>query len=174
MQPNGDSSAPQGMLTKLGTLFIRLSRTCIKTEEEIPLLDKVKTEPEADVKKEDAEADELKEETAELTLGSNRHNISMEMDNDNDSELEIEYMIIAEKCVTTIPSTSNNFTEQRPAHSKSTKRRKKSRTSIGHTSSSTSPSKSVLLDSPPVIKRRRHVDRIPKPKRKQNKVPGFH
>ncbi|CBQ71808.1 hypothetical protein sr12664 [Sporisorium reilianum SRZ2] len=168
MPSTGDDPAPRGVLTKLGFLFTKLSRTCIKIEDQDPLLDKVKSEPEAHVKLEAPEADELKEEIAQVDLTAD----------DEDSEMEVEYMIIAEKCITVGTPTSSVNTNRTDRHTarpntKTAMRQhwKKSRTSRD-TSSPTLPS--VLLNSPPVIKRRRQINRVAKPKRKQRAVPGFH
>ncbi|KAJ9478317.1 putative enoyl-CoA hydratase/isomerase [Pseudozyma hubeiensis] len=78
---------------------------------------------------------------------------------DEDDEMEVEYMIVAEKCI--FAATSDGCTRDTLLEQQ---RRNKRR--VGEVSSR-------FLTAPPVIKRRRQVTRLYRPRRKLKSVPGF-
>lgn len=143
--PAESAPTPVGMLKKIGELFGMLVGGTVTVEEENTQLD---------VKLELDDAHFQHTEASSRTSASLNHGYT-----DEDDEMEVEYMIVADKCIAAAPSvegTRDRLLEQQ--------RRNKRR--VGEVSSR-------FLTAPPVIKRRRQVTRLYKPRRKLKGVPGF-
>ncbi|GAC96385.1 potential enoyl-CoA hydratase/isomerase [Pseudozyma hubeiensis SY62] len=132
------------MLKKIGELFGMLTGGTAKVEKETTQLD-VRLEL---------------DESAHFqhTKASSKTSAFLNKENaDEDDEMEVEYMIVADKCITaalSVEGTRDRLLEQQ--------RWKKRR--VGEVSSR-------FLTAPPVIKRRRQVTRLYKPRRKLKGLP---
>lgn len=152
-QSHKKDCTPQGVLHKIGALFTKLTFAAIKTEDVLPQLH-FKTE-----------SDDVMGAGA-VEIDESHSNLSSKQKAE-DEEMEVEYMIIADKCVTALPSAitfqddGERYTRRKSLPHQRTKRSRPSRTSA------------LLQVSPPLIKRRRQISRIAKPRRKSRGVPGF-
>ncbi|SPO23071.1 uncharacterized protein UTRI_01749 [Ustilago trichophora] len=166
MKGEGGRTA-HGVLARIGALFSRL--TAVKVEENTDHQLNVKVEEPVLLK--DGNVD-----TTEPEDTSSQSDVTMS-GKDEDDEMEVEYMILAEKCVTT--NTINTST---------TKRRRKRSTRRGNSSQDPdSPSRRRMIQSstpcptstPPSIERRRQQFRDQTrgkelvPKKRKKGVPGF-
>lgn len=147
-------SAPRGVLHKLGSFLNKLTNSLPKSEDDSH--PKVKVEAEAIVPLADDDADGLR--TEEMVNGTNDPAKEEEED-----EIEVEYMLIAANCI--IASAEAALPGDDIFHTKPSRTRRGRRSKARKTA--------PALTAPPEIKRRRHVNRLVKPKRKRRAVPGF-
>ncbi|KAF6767112.1 hypothetical protein PSEUBRA_002649 [Kalmanozyma brasiliensis GHG001] len=149
-----DSIARRGVLHKLGSLFHKLTNSLPKYEDDPHPIVKVEAETIVDLTDDDADVPDTEADASESAESAKE---------EEEDEIEVEYMLIAANCIIApaeAPLPRDDVFRKKPSRTRRGRRAKTTKTA-------------PRLTAPPVIKQRRHVNRLIKTKRKRRAVPGF-